>query len=219
MSELLELSSLPLFPLQTVLYPQGSLQLQIFEVRYLDLIGKCFKTGAPFGVVSLVRGTEVRQPDLANSTGDGWMPEHFADVGTLATIAEFSAPRPGLMVVRCTAGERFRIRQRRQLPHGLWVGDVTVLAADSPVPVPDDLLEVAQALARLIQTLQARELPLSQMPLHPPYRLDDCGWVANRWCELLTLPTALKQSLMQLDNPLVRLELVGDFLARGGVTA
>ena len=43
MAELLTLQSLPLFPLNTVLYPGGSLQLQIFEVRYLDLIGRCQK--------------------------------------------------------------------------------------------------------------------------------------------------------------------------------
>ena len=55
------------------------------------------------------------------------------------------------------------------------------------------------------------------MPLLAPYQLDDCGWVANRWCELLPLPLQLKQRLMELDNPLVRLELVGDVLARTGI--
>ena len=55
------------------------------------------------------------------------------------------------------------------------------------------------------------------MPLQPPWRLDDCGWVANRWCELLPLPVALKQRLMELDNPLVRLELVTDVLAKTGI--
>ena len=48
-------------------------------------------------------------------------------------------------------------------------------------------------------------------------KLDHCGWVANRWCELLQLPPELKQSLMQLDNPLLRLELVGDILNRSGI--
>jgi len=43
------------------------------------------------------------------------------------------------------------------------------------------------------------------------YRFDDCAWVANRWCELLSSPPPRAQGLMQLDNPLLRLELVGDF--------
>jgi uncharacterized protein len=215
MPDLLELSQLPLFPLNTVLYPGGSLQLQIFEVRYLDLMGKCHKTGAPFGVVSLTQGSEVRRPDT--QAGDGFAPEAFVDIGTLATISEFSAPQPGLMVLRCTAGERFRITRRNRLRHGLWVADVQTLPPDVPTPVPDDLLRVAQALQQLIDSLQARGAGQA-LPVLPPYRLEDCGWVANRWCELLQLPPELKQSLMQLDNPLLRLELVGDFLSRTGIS-
>src|SRR3954469_5138568 len=80
------LSSLPLFPLGTVLFPGGLLPLRIFEVRYLDMIGKCHRAGAPFGVVSLTQGSEVRQPGASES---------FAKVGTLATIDEFDTPQPG----------------------------------------------------------------------------------------------------------------------------
>ena len=217
MPDLLELTQLPLFPLNTVLYPGGSLQLQIFEVRYLDLMGKCHKTGAPFGVVSLTQGSEVRRADPQAPSGDGFANEAFVDIGTLATITEFSSPQPGLMVLRCTAGERFRITHRSRLKHGLWVADVQSLPADLPTPVPDDLQLVSQALRNLIESLQERGASLPA-PLLPPYRLDDCGWVANRWCELLQLPPELKQSLMQLDNPLLRLELVGDFLSRAGIS-
>jgi uncharacterized protein len=212
MFEPLCLLSLPLFPLNSVLFPGGALNLQIFEVRYLDLIGKCHKTEAPFGIVSLVKGAEVRK-----ASGDGFAEERFVDIGTLATIAEFSAPQPGLMVVRCTAGERFRINARRQLKHGLWVADVTSMQMDTSTAIPADLQPIAQALGKLIKDLQSRAVPLAQMPFHPPYQLDDCAWVANRWCELLPLSTHLKQGLMQLDNPLLRLELVGDFLRKGGI--
>jgi Lon protease-like protein len=215
MSELLTLNQLPLFPLNTVLYPGGSLQLQIFEVRYLDLMGKCHKTGAPFGVVALTQGSEMRRPDPDAPSGDGFANEEFVDIGTLATITEFSSPQPGLMVLRCTAGERFRIARRNRLKHGLWVADVQTLPADQATPVPEDLQLVSQALGNLIESLQARG---AAMPMLPPYRLDDCGWVANRWCELLQLPPEHKQSLMQLDNPLLRLELVDDFLSRAGIS-
>ncbi|WP_413769186.1 LON peptidase substrate-binding domain-containing protein, partial [Vibrio vulnificus] len=54
---------MPLFPLTTVLFPQGVLNLQIFEVRYLDLMKKCLRDNTPFGVVSLLDGNEVRRPD------------------------------------------------------------------------------------------------------------------------------------------------------------
>jgi Lon protease-like protein len=217
MSEPLTLTSLPLFPLGTVLFPGGSLSLRVFEVRYLDMIGKCHKNGAPFGVVTLTQGTEVRRADPAASAGSGFAPEAFHSVGTLATIAEFSAPQAGLMLVRCSGAQRFQISSQQQLKHGLWTANVVQQADDLVVGVPDDLQTVADALGSLIDSLHARAVPPEQMPVQPPYLLDDCGWVANRWCELLPMPVTLKQQLMALDNPLVRLELVSDFLARSDI--
>ncbi|MDB5872699.1 MAG: peptidase [Ramlibacter sp.] len=208
MSSALTLQSLPLFPLGAVLFPGGVLPLRIFEVRYLDMIGRCHKAGAPFGVVLLTQGNEVRQP---GST------EAFSHVGTLATISEFETPRPGLMMIRANGAQRFRITASDQLRHGLWVANVERLAADMTVPIPEDLKITATALAKLIQSLEQKAGAPSQMPIQGPWRLDDCGWVANRWCELLPLPMPLKQRLMELDNPLVRLELVSDVLARTGI--
>ncbi len=217
MSDALTLSSLPLFPLGTVLYPGGLLPLRIFEVRYLDMIGKCHKTGAPFGVVALTEGSEVRKPNAGKLGGDGFAQEEFNAVGTLATISEYSVPQPGLMVIRCEGAQRFRISNREKLKHGLWIADVTRLEEDMAVKVPEDLQASADALGKLIASLQQRDVPTAQMPLSAPYQLDDCGWVANRWCELLPIPLELKQRLMELDNPLVRLELVSDILERTGI--
>jgi Lon protease-like protein len=98
----------------------------------------------------------------------------------------------------------------------LWVADVQGLQPDKVMPVPDDLKVVAQALESLLDNLQQRT-DAAQLPVQPPYRFDDCAWVANRWCEMLQLPPQLRQGLMQLDNPLLRLELVGDFLNRNGI--
>ena len=242
MTDVLNLNSLPLFPLGTVLYPGGFLPLRIFEVRYLDMIGKCHKTGAPFGVVSLTEGVEVRRPASPKSesagnaggsvsegtgtpasvgrglpAGDGFANEVFNDIGTLATIDELTVPQPGLMVIRCTGMQRFQIARREKLKHGLWVADVTRLPEDQSIPIPDDLQRVASALGGVIKTLQQRGVPTSQMPLQPPYQLEDCAWVANRWCELLPMPPDLKQRMMAMDNPLVRLELVSDMLERTGI--
>ena len=221
MSDTLKLTSLPLFPLGSVLYPGGLLPLRIFEVRYLDMIGKCHKTGAPFGVVALTVGSEVRRAEsnkaVSKSAGDGFAQEEFCATGTLATITDFSAPQAGLMVIRCVGAQRFKISNREKLKHGLWIADVERIDDDMAVAVPDDLKACANALGKLIQSLQQRSIPDDQMPLLAPYQLDDCGWVANRWCELLPLPLELKQRLMDLDNPLVRLELVSDILDRTGI--
>jgi hypothetical protein len=72
-------------------------------------------------------------------------------------------------------------------------------------------------LGNLINTLHARDLAPHEMPLLPPYQLDDCAWVANRWCELLPMPLDQKQRMMSLDSPLLRLELVSDLLVKNGI--
>ena len=205
----LTLTSLPLFPLGNVLFPGGRMPLRVFEVRYLDMVRKCARAGTPFGVVALSEGHEVRQA--------GAPPEQFHAVGTLADIAQLQYPQTGLMHLLCEGTQRFRVRERRCLPHGLWVADVELVAQDLAVEVPEDLQPAAQALAQLLQTLRTQHADDPGLALPETLHLQDCGWVANRWCELLPLPTALRQQLMELENPLLRLELVADVLERTGI--
>lgn len=209
MTQTLTLSSLPLFPLASVLFPDGVLALRVFEVRYLDMVRKCHQTGAPFGVVCLTQGSEVRRAGAPD--------EQFHDVGTLAVIEQLASPQPGLITLVCKGTERFRITQRNHLVHGLWIASVSQLDRDLSIPIPEDLKKTATALTQVLHTLHARDALNPAAKLPTPEQLDDCGWVANRWCELLPVPMELKQRLMELDNPLVRLELVGDVLERTGI--
>jgi len=205
----LTLTSLPLFPLGTVLFPGGLLALRVFEVRYLDMVRKCRQAGAPFGVVALTDGHEVRQAGAA--------PEKFHDVGTIAAISDLDDSHPGLIALRARGAERFRIVRRQLLPHGLWIADVEQLPPDVPVAVPEDLRKTATALEQVLARLRDRSPDDASLPDPGAEQLEDCGWVANRWCELLPVPIDLKQQLMQLDSPLLRLELVGDVLDRTGI--
>lgn len=205
---LLTLTQLPLFPLDTVLFPGGHLSLKVFEVRYLDMVRRCHEAGAPFGVVSLRQGSEVIRPGAPD--------EQLEPIGTLAHIARLDKEQPGLLSLQCDGAQRFRIDRQSRLKHGLWVADVTLLADDATVPVPTDLTAVAQALQQVRAKLQLRpggEQDYGDADAH----YDDCAWVSNRWCELLPLPAATRQRLMSLDNPLLRLELVADFLAKAGI--
>jgi Lon protease-like protein len=210
--------------LGTVLFPGGLLPLQIFEVRYLDMIGKAIKAGTPFGVVALTEGREVRQrkhesPGTGEPSGDGFANEAFHVVGTLATILQHAAPQAGLLVVQCQGMQRFHVERQEKLKHGLWVADVTVLPADQIVRVPHELHAAVDALEVFIQQLVTQGVSPDAMPLAAPYALDDCAWVANRWAELLPIDAQVKQRLMALDSPLVRLELVHDLLEKAGLLA
>jgi Lon protease-like protein len=142
--------------------------------------------------------------------------EAIATIGTLARIVDWTAPMPALMHVTCLGTQRFRIESAEQMKHGLWMADIERIPDDMTVPVPDDQQDVADALGMLIRSLQQRGVSEAQMPMGAPYRLDESGWVANRWCELLELGLPQKQLLLAQDNPVLRLELVQDALADSG---
>ncbi|MFT7772335.1 LON peptidase substrate-binding domain-containing protein [Roseateles sp.] len=196
----------PLFPLRSVLFPDGHLPLRIFEPRYLDMVQRCHARGEPFGVVALTAGDEVRRRQ-----GEGFQAEAFHDIGTLARIEQFERTQPGLIEIRARGAQRVRLLQSRCLSHGLWVGRLELLADDAVVAVPEDLRPAALQLQDLMAGW-AQRAAAAELPVQPPYRWDDAGWLANRWAELLPMPLAARQRLMAMDNPLLRLELVVDRL-------
>jgi len=200
--------SIPLFPLKTILFPDGHLPLQVFEVRYLDLVKRCIAKGEEFGVVSLLDGSEIRVPDQQ---------ETLSAAGTMARILDWSAPLPGLLQISCIGTTRFQVKSAEQLKHGLWMADVEEVAEDMVVPIPTEQQDVANALGALIRSLQKKQISTANMSLAPPYRLDEAGWVANRWCELLRLDMEEKQRLLLQENPVLRLELVQDVLSENGL--
>ncbi len=190
---------LPLFPLALVLYPGALLHLKIFEPRYLDLVADCMRSRQPFGVICLRQGEPVR--------GGESVP--LEEVGTLAHIEDVDAEQPGILHLRCTGGQRFRrVGLPEQRDNGLLLSAVQLMPEDKArIPGPA-MLRTVSALAEAIKKLQEHD----KQPFLPPYRLDDAGWVANRWCELLPVSLAARQKLMALDDPVIRLLLVDGFL-------
>lgn len=199
--------TIPLFPLGTTLFPDGYLPLRIFEVRYLSLVKHCLAQEQPFGVVTLQQGSEIRVAGQET---------RFAEIGTLARILQATTTQAQLMYIRCQGMQRFSIQHCTQQANGLWMADVEMLEDDHVVAIPDELDDTARALGHLIAALQKEGLPANQFPLLPPFRLDECGWVSNRWCDLLPLSLEEKQRMLSLNNPLLRLELVQDLLDERG---
>ena len=191
---------LPLFPLQTVLFPGGLLPLKVFEARYLDLMGHCMRSGEPFGVVCMSRGAEAG----ANPEG-----VRIEGVGVLARIEEVDAEQAGILQVRCTGGSRFRLLQApAQRPNGLWEAPAELIA-DDVARLPELAMQpTVEALQQALENLLAQDVK----PFVEPLRWRDAGWVANRWCELLPITLAAKQRLMELEDPSIRLQLVDEFL-------
>jgi Lon protease-like protein len=196
-----ESGALPLFPLRMVLFPGALLGLKVFEARYLDLVSERLRAQRPFGVVYLQAGAEA---------GRSPAPVALENVGVLAHIETVDAEEAGILRLRCSGGQRFRIEAPpEQQADGLWVAPRVSLMAADPLRQPGPaVLQTVAALAEAIKKLVADE----RCPFLEPYRLDDAGWVANRWCELLPVPLAAKQKLMELDDPVIRLSIVDGYL-------
>ncbi len=199
-----ELLSIPLFPLQAVLFPGGLLSLKVFEARYLDLISACLRENKPFGVVSLRQGGEVRKHGG---------PVVTEPIGTLAELIEVDSAQHGILQVRCRGTQRFEVIAKEQQPDGLWLAQARMLDDDEAAAPSEALIETVRGLANAIATLKQQ----GAEPFLKPFKFDSAGWVANRWCEILPISIAAKQKLMELPDPQVRLQLVGEFLRTKGV--
>ncbi|VVE26226.1 Lon protease 2 [Pandoraea terrigena] len=202
------MAQIPLFPLGNALFPAGVLHLRIFEVRYLDMIKRCLADGSEFGVVVLRKGSEVRLPDGV---------EEPAMIGTMARIDDWRATMPSLLELVCRGTTKFQLSSIEQGKYGLWTGEAHMLPDDVNVAIPDTLQTSADTLGKLIAGLQRDPARAAKLLLAPPYRLDECGWVADRWAELLPLPPHEKEALLGVFDPAARLARIQAFLTDHGV--
>lgn len=184
------MSELPLFPLSTVLFPQGVLPLRIFEPRYVDMIGRCMREGDTFGVVLIHSGAEVG--DVGETAG----------VGTSARIIDFNNLPGGLLGVTCRGERKFRVLERSQRPDGLYVGEVEYLEPETRVAVPQKYRALVDLLRKM---LPAFGEPYASMPAD----FADASWVGSRLAELMPVSLADKLKLLQLDDPIARLDWFG----------
>jgi len=181
----------PLFPLNTVLFPGGRLPLRIFEQRYMDMAKTCLKDGSPFGVCLILDGKEVGEPAVP------------ANVGTLAKITTWDMPQLGVLQVMALGTQRFRIVTRRVEPGGLARGDVELLDHDRDAGIPENCARCVKILQRVID---------EQPDLLETPQLGSAAWVGSRLAELLPLPLDAKQELLELADARARLERLNALL-------
>jgi Lon protease-like protein len=180
------MAELPLFPLNTVLFPGGLLPLRIFEPRYLDMVSRCMREGTDFGVVLITSGEE-----------SGAVAE-LAPVGTGARVVDFSQLPDGLLGVMCRGSRRFRLLQHRVQPDGLKLGQVEWLAEPGPDALAEEHRPLALVLRRVLQEL-------GETARHLDADFDDADWVSNRLAEFLPLERTDQQALLELVDPQERM--------------
>jgi hypothetical protein len=184
---------LPLFPLNTVLFPGGPLRLRIFEPRYLDMISRCLRESSNFGVALIVEGREAG--GSARTT----------TIGTTARIVDFERLEDGLLGITAHGERRFSIIDVKTQSDGLNIADVTLLEAEPATEIPDDLEILAELLKQALVQIGAA------YPNETPH-YDDASWVGMRLAEILPLPMPEKQQCLEMNDAVARLRLLRERL-------
>ncbi|MEO7403337.1 MAG: LON peptidase substrate-binding domain-containing protein, partial [Burkholderiales bacterium] len=190
----------PLFPLGTVLFPDGFLPLRIFETRYIDMTRRALKSHEPFGVCLIREGREVGGVAQPHPTG------------TLAQITECDMQQLGVLQVKTRGGARFRILEQSANSQGLALARIETLPPEEDsVPAPE-YAPCVDLLKRIIAEQKSAPVFLE------PYRYESASWVGYRLAEILPIPMTAKQKLLELDDAPTRLQILFRFLEQRGLT-
>ncbi len=186
---------IPLFPLNTVLFPGGPLPLRIFETRYVDMVKDCLRRERAFGVLLIREGNEVGGAAATEA------------LGTLARIVDFNLLEDGLLGITGRGESRFRVLEKWRQPDGLNRGCIECLPATPAQAVPRRYRHLAALLKRVLPEL-------GEVYADIPQDFEEAGWVSCRLAEILPLDMPAKQRMLELDDPLERLAAIEPLLER-----
>jgi len=174
-----------LFPLPTVLFPEGPLPLRVFEPRYVDMVGRCMREDEPFGVIRIQEDAEASDAELCR-------------IGTLAIIADWFRSDGGLLGILAIGSLRFKLHSTAVQPDGLRTGNIEELPPERRMPLPPEFISMSTALQHLIEKLDRLYQGIET-------RFDDASWVGLRLAEILPIGLEHKQRCLELEDPVERL--------------
>jgi Lon protease-like protein len=186
---------LPLFPLNTVIFPGGQLPLRIFEQRYLGMVKQAIADSTPFGICAIREGTESGPPAVPYP------------VGTLVRVTDWDMPQPGILHIGTQAQERFVIRSTHTEPGGLLVGSVEAVSSEAAIAVPEELELAVEILRHIVDEYGDTHFPV-------PHQFDNAVWVGYRLSEMLPLTLSIKQNLLEMNDSVTRLRILTEFLRK-----
>jgi hypothetical protein len=188
-------SRMPLFPLQTVVFPGGLLSLRVFEPRYMEMVTQAIADQLPFGICAIREGREL---DRGVS--------HYT-VGTHVQVIDWEMPQTGILHIQTRALERFVIHETKSESNGLLVGEVDDVNAEPALAVPDGLVLATEILQQIVEDLGAEKFA-------QPHDFHNAVWVGYRLSEVLPLKLSVRQNLLEMNDSRARLEILVEFLKK-----
>ncbi len=202
--------TLPIFPLNTVLFPGGVLPLRVFEARYMDMVRRAMRDASEFGVCLIRKGQEVGEGGHRGAV-------ETETIGCRARIDDWNMEQLGVLQIATTGTERFQIVSHAAQNDGLMIADVEPLERETWAPLPEEAAACAALLERIVSLWEASEKAsdpnaVGRPPIARPYRFDDATWVGNRLSEVLPVSLAARQKLMALTDGPTRIAIVLRYL-------
>jgi len=187
-----ERGTLPLFPLGSVLFPKGRLPLQIFEQRYLNMVRTAMRTETGFGICLLREGEEVARPGVH---------QQVHRVGTYVQVVDWDQLPNGLLGLTVEARCKFEVLDCHAEKDQLLVAQVVRCTSDYVGETPIPVTAEHDVLVSLLEQLASHPV-ISRLSMQINYQdLRELGW---RLSELIPLPLEIKQSLLEMRDPLER---------------
>ena len=184
--------TISLFPLSTVLFPDGPLPLRVFEPRYLDMVSRCLKEDTEFGIVLLSSGSEIGAARTVS-------------IGTRARILDWYMGSDGILGITAVGAERFVLQGVSRQSDGLYVGEVESLAREPACPLPEEYRSMASLLEVIVNDLGKLYDNLDE-------NYTDATWVGYRFAEILPMSTEEKQKCLEMNDALERLRFIRPLL-------
>ncbi len=186
--------TITLFPLNTVIFPEGEIQLKIFEPRYLDMVSECLRMDSGFGICLIREGEEAEEA------------AEFFPMGTYVKVIDWDRMEDGLLGITVKGEQRFKVIQYDVQKNNLCLGDIVWLDEDDEL-LPDSY----QSFSDLLKEIGNRyELPF----VTESERFEEANWVSDRLAELLPFELSAKQELLEMDNALNRFDYMRGLLER-----
>ncbi len=185
-------ATIPLFPLNVVLFPDGPLPLRVFEPRYLDMVSRCLKEDIDFGVLRLESGSEIGAAQTVS-------------VGTRARILDWYQGSDGILGITAVGIERFRVIDVTRQSDGLYVGDVESIAPEPSILLPEDYRTMASLLEVIINDF-------GKLYENLDTEYGDATWVGSRFAEILPIAMEQRQLCLEMNDPIERLVFIRPLL-------
>ncbi|MES2354711.1 MAG: LON peptidase substrate-binding domain-containing protein [Pseudomonadota bacterium] len=191
--------AISIFPLNAVLFPGGILPLKVFEQRYMDMAKQCLKDNDIFGICLIKEGQEAGTPAIPET------------IGCTARITDWDMEQLGVLQLRTMGEARFRILDSDANTKGLITANIEMIPAEQDIELPAEFRSCADLVRKVVEGV-------SEASFAKPYRFESATWVGYKLSEFLPLKIAAKQKLMELSDPIARLQILAHFLKQQGLT-